>query len=237
LAEHLENISHDAVSDFLHNAEFDPQDLWEVVKDRLADSPEAYLLVDDSVQNKRYSQVIETVKVQYSGNEHGLVRGIGLVNLVHTDGWQGSSYPIDYRVYDPDHDGQSKNEHFREMFRAAHAEKQVQARRIAFDSWYAGAENLKLIHRSGWTFYTTLKSNRKVSLSKETGYDKRAAGPGATGWQTGRIVTCNCKLLSSANWPTWAYRQTQSVGSKQRLPPPQRPRKRNFRCGCSSYPR
>jgi len=27
-----------------------------------------------------------------------------------------------------------------------------------------------MIHRSGWTFYTTLKSNRKVSLSKEMGY-------------------------------------------------------------------
>jgi len=27
-----------------------------------------------------------------------------------------------------------------------------------------------LIHRSGWTFFTTLKSNRKVCISKETGY-------------------------------------------------------------------
>jgi hypothetical protein len=31
-------------------------------------------------------------------------------------------------------------------------------------------DNLKLIHRSGWTFFTTLKSNRKVSLTKEQGY-------------------------------------------------------------------
>lgn len=170
LAEHLENISHDAITDFLQNSAFAPQDLWAVVKDRLADSPQAYLLVDDSVQNKRYAQVIETVKVQYSGNEHGVVKGIGLVNLVHTDGFQGNTYPIDYRVYDPDHDHLTKNKHFREMFRAAHADKQLQTRRIVFDSWYAGAENLKLIHRSGWTFYTTLKSNRKVSLSKGTGY-------------------------------------------------------------------
>jgi len=42
--------------------------------------------------------------------------------------------------------------------------------RFAFDSWYSGEENLKLIDRSGWTFFTTLKSNRKVSISKETGY-------------------------------------------------------------------
>jgi hypothetical protein len=31
-------------------------------------------------------------------------------------------------------------------------------------------ENLKLIHRSGWIFFTRLQSNRWVSLSKERGY-------------------------------------------------------------------
>lgn len=57
-----------------------------MVKDRIDDSEDAFLLVDDSVQNKQYSQAIETVKLQYSGNEKGLVKGIGLVNLVHTNG-------------------------------------------------------------------------------------------------------------------------------------------------------
>jgi len=170
LSEHLENVSHDTVTDFLQNSKFTPRDLWELVKDRIDDSEEAFLLVDDSVQNKQYSHSIETVKLQYSGNEHGLVKGIGLVNLVHTNGFEGDFYAIDYRVYDPEADGKTKNEHFREMFIRANSDKQINARRIAFDSWYASAENLKMIHRSGWTFYTTLKSNRKVSLSKETGY-------------------------------------------------------------------
>jgi hypothetical protein len=170
LSEHLENVSHDTVTDFLQNSKFTPRDLWELVKDRIADSEEAFLLVDDSVQNKEYSHAIETVKLQYSGNEHGLVKGIGLVNLVHTNGFEGDFYAIDYRLYDPESDGKTKNEHFREMFIRANSDKRIKARNIAFDSWYASAENLKLIHRSGWTFYTTLKSNRKVSLSKETGY-------------------------------------------------------------------
>ena len=170
LSEHLENVSHDTVTDFLNNSKFTPRDLWDLVKDRIDDSEEAFLLVDDSVQNKEYSHAIETVKLQYSGNEHGLVKGIGLVNLVHTNGFEGDFYAIDYRVYDPEADGKTKNEHFREMFIRANSDKRIKARKIAFDSWYASAENLKLIHRSGWTFYTTLKSNRKVSLSKETGY-------------------------------------------------------------------
>lgn len=170
LSEHLEKVSHDVVSDFLRNSKFTPKDVWELVKNRIDDSEEAFLLVDDSVQNKEYSHVIETVKLQYSGNEHGLVKGIGLVNLVHTNGFEGNFYPINYRVYDPDSDGKTKNDHFREMFLQANLSQQIKARNIAFDAWYASADNLKLIDRSGWTFYTTLKSNRKVSLSKETGY-------------------------------------------------------------------
>jgi len=158
------------VTDFLQNSKFTPKDVWNLVKERIDDSEEAFLLVDDSVQNKQYSQSIETVKLQYSGNEHGLAKGIGLVNLVHTNGFEGDFYPLDYRVYDPEADGKTKNEHFREMFIRANSDKQIKARNIAFDSWYASVDNLKLIHRSGWTFYTTLKSNRKVSLSKETGY-------------------------------------------------------------------
>jgi len=170
LSEHLENVSHDSVTDFLQNSKFAPEDLWELVKERIDDSAEAFLLVDDSVQNKRYSQSIEPVKLQYSGNEHGLVKGIGLVNLVHTNGCLGDFYPVNYRVYHPDGDGKTKNEHFSEMFKQANQSQHIKARNIAFDSWYASVENLKLVHRSGWTFYTNLKSNRKVSISKETGY-------------------------------------------------------------------
>ncbi len=170
LSEHLENVSHDSATDFLQNSKFTPGDLWELVKNRIDDRAEAFLLVDDSVQNKQYSQAIETVKLQYSGNEHGLVKGIGLVNLVHTNGCLGDFYPVNYRIYNPDSDGKSKNEHFREMFTQAVEKQKIKARNIAFDSWYASVDNLKMIHRSGWTFYTNLKSNRRVSITKEVGY-------------------------------------------------------------------
>lgn len=158
------------MTDFLQNSRFTSRQLWELVKNRIDDSEEAFLLVDDSVQNKQYSNAIELVKRQYSGNEHGLVKGIGLVNLVHTNGMMGEFYPINYRIYNPDSDGKTKNEHFQEMFKEANINQQIKARKIAFDSWYASAENLKMIDRSDWTFYTNLKSNRKVSQTKEVGY-------------------------------------------------------------------
>jgi len=55
LSEHLEKVSHDVVTDFLQNSKFTPKTVWELVKDRIDDSEEAFLLVDDSVQNKQYS--------------------------------------------------------------------------------------------------------------------------------------------------------------------------------------
>ena len=170
MADHKPNLSHDVVSDFLRRERFKPADLWSIVKDQIDDSASASIIVDDSVQDKRYSHFIELVKNQYSGNEHGTVKGIGLVNFIHSAGNDGNFWPIDYRIYHPDTDGKTKNDHFTEMFLRLITHKQLKTRRILFDTWYASVDNLKLIHKHGWTFFTTLKSNRLVSLSRESGY-------------------------------------------------------------------
>lgn len=163
-------MSHDAVSNFLKREKFTPRQLWQVVEPYITNRADGFLIADDSVQNKRYSKFIDLVKKQYSGNEHGLVRGIGIVNLVHSSGEKCDFFPIDYRIYDDKTDGKTKNEHFREMFITAVANKGLLCRTILFDSWYALVDNLKLIHGCDWTFFTTLKSNRMVSLSKDTGF-------------------------------------------------------------------
>jgi len=168
LANHLAQVSHDAVSDFLARQRITAHNLYESVSPLLNDSEEAYLILDDSVQDKRYSTKIELTKRQYSGAEHGLVRGIGVVNLVHSDGQ--NFYPIDFRIYAPQSDGKTKNEHFREMVLAALDTKKLQARTFLFDSWYASVENLKLIHKRERYFVTTLKDNRLVSPNSQTGY-------------------------------------------------------------------
>jgi hypothetical protein len=170
-AEHKPDLSHDVVSDFLAQQRFVPADLWAIVKAQVDDLETACIIVDDSVQAKRYSYFIELVKKQYSGNEHGIVKGIGLVNFIHSVGNDGEFWPIDYRIYHPDTDGKSKNDHFEEMFLRLTTHKQLKARRILFDAWYASVGNLKLIHRAGWTFFTTLKSNRLVSVDRERGYE------------------------------------------------------------------
>lgn len=168
LAKHLEGVSHDTVNDYLHRERLTARHLWEQVKPILKDSPDAYLIVDDSVQAKKHARKMELVKRQYSGNEGGLVQGIGVVNLVHSDG--EDYYPIDFRIYAKEMDGKSKNHHFRQMLLNAKQDKGIQAQTVLFDSWYGSWENLKLVNRLQMVFFTTLKSNRLVSLSPERGY-------------------------------------------------------------------
>ena len=99
-----------------------------------------------------------------------MVCGIGLVNLVHSSGEAGDFLPLDYRVYAPDEDQKTKNDHFLDLFDGIVKAGKMLYKKILFDSWYAGSTHLKRIHRAGWTFSTTLKSNRLVSLTKESGY-------------------------------------------------------------------
>ena len=186
LAAHLPTTTHDQVNRFLRKNILSASQLKELVQPLIHDSPEAFLLVDDSVQDKRYSRFIALTKRQYSGNVHGMVRGIGLVNLVHSSGEAGDFLPLDYRIYAPDEDGKTENDHFRDLFDAVVAAGKLLARTILFDSWYAGSTNLKHIHHAGWTFFTTLKSNRLVSLAKESGYQRLdTLEPPPRGWSYG----------------------------------------------------
>ena len=132
-------LSHDQVTRFLSSSKFSPSELWEQVAPHIQDHADSFVIVDDSVQDKRYARFIELAKVQYSGNVHGLVNGINLVNMVHSNGIDGE---IDYRIYHPSTDGKTKNDHFREMFARLITHKNLKAKKILFDTWYASMENL-----------------------------------------------------------------------------------------------
>ena len=109
LSHHKQTLSHDAVSDFLSHSKMSSQDLWNIVDPHLEESDNAMIIFDDSVQDKRYSRFIELVKRQYSGNAKSIVQGIGWVNMVYWTGNEGDFYPIDYRIYHPETDNQTKN--------------------------------------------------------------------------------------------------------------------------------
>jgi hypothetical protein len=78
-------------------------------------SVHGFVIFDDTVLDKNFSHKIELVRLQFSGNAHGLIKGIGLVNCVHVNPETGQYWVIDYRIYDPEWDGKSKLDHVQDM--------------------------------------------------------------------------------------------------------------------------
>ena len=173
LADHFAGLSHDAVHRFLRDEKLTPRLLWEKVSPLLVQSSSAYLIFDDTVLDKRYSTAIEGVRRQYSGNEHGLVRGIGLVNCVYYDPINERFWVIDYRVFDPEIDGKSKLSHVLDMLSSLKY-RGVLFQTVLMDSWYATQklmaqidqiEVMKYLIREAKVFYCPIKVNRKVDAS------------------------------------------------------------------------
>lgn len=76
-ADHSEKFAHDAINRFLRNEKFTPRLVWENVQSQVVQTPQAYVVFDDTVLDKNYAHQIELVRRQYSGNAHGVIQGIG----------------------------------------------------------------------------------------------------------------------------------------------------------------
>jgi hypothetical protein len=156
-------MAHDSVSRWLSTSKFTPSDLWNQTKG-LVNIKTGYLVVDDTLLDKRYSRVNELAKVQYSGDYHELTNGICLVNLLWVN--EEKFIPVDYRVYYKGNDDKTKNDHFQDMLRRA-KQRGFSPFYVLMDTWYSSIDNLKLISRElEWHFICNLKSNRKVSISQ-----------------------------------------------------------------------
>lgn len=106
-------LSHDSISRWLADAHCRPKDIWQQAKTHVLKTS-GILIADDTVSNKSRSAQIELVRYQYSGTEHDVVKGIGMLNFLWVDE-ANEVCPIDVRVYEPKEDGKTKNDHFREL--------------------------------------------------------------------------------------------------------------------------
>lgn len=84
-ADHSEQYSHDAINRLLAQDKMTPRLVWENVQGDVKQVAGGYLVFDDTVSDKRYSRQIELVRRQYSGNAHGVIRGIGIVTCVYVN--------------------------------------------------------------------------------------------------------------------------------------------------------
>ncbi|QOV22108.1 IS701 family transposase [Anabaenopsis elenkinii] len=160
LAEHLEQISHDAINYYLKREKLTPRLLWENVKDIIEGDANGYIIFDDSVLDKRYSQEIEMVRRQYSGNEHGVVKGIGVVSCVYVNPQVKRFWVVDYRIFNPDVDGKTKIDHVKDMLSNLVYQKLLPFDTVLMDTWYAVNSLMLYIDSLEKVYYCPLKNNR-----------------------------------------------------------------------------
>lgn len=178
MARLLPDISHDQITRFLAQQELTDKDLWHIVKPqvRQVQSPDAVLIIDDSVEEKPYTDESELITWHFDHTTNRTLKGINLLSALYYS--QGTSLPVAFElikktvlVTDPKtgkdkwQSPVTKNELARAMI-AAVTHKQIPFRYVLTDIWFASAENMVFIkNKAHKDFILPLKSNRKVALT------------------------------------------------------------------------
>ena len=180
LSELLEGeLSHDQVSRYLAGPKKTASDLWRTVKSfvREVQSEQGVLIIDDSIEEKPYTDENDIVCWHYDHSKDRILKGINFLTALYHS--QGVSVPVGFHLVaktekytDPKTQKEkrrspvSKNEVCRALIKQA-VTNRIPFRCVLFDVWFASAENMVFLkqqqHRD---FICPLKANRKVALSQ-----------------------------------------------------------------------
>ncbi|WP_342221080.1 IS701 family transposase [Candidatus Fukatsuia endosymbiont of Tuberolachnus salignus] len=215
-------VSHDSVICRLKNRCFRPKELWQLVAPSIERGAPCLVIAADTVLAKKRSKKIELFNYQYSGNEQGVIAGIGLVNLLWQGLETGESVPIDYRIDDKETAGKTKSSHFCDMLKLAKA-RGISPEAVVMDAWYSSLDNLNAIRSPGWIGVTTLRKhrivNRNVTLASldipEEGLSVHLRGDG---WVTvfKFVAKHGCIDYVATNQETPTRRQISAVTEARR---------------------
>jgi hypothetical protein len=164
-ADHAEAFSHDAINRYLAGDRITPRLVWENVRADVVQTAVGYVVFDDTVVDKNYSRHIELVRRPYSGNAHGVIKGIGVVTCVYVNPTTDQFWIIDYRLYAPETDGKTKLEHVHEMLTNLVYQKHLAFQAVLMDTWYATKPLMLAIEALHKVYYCPLKDNRHVDDS------------------------------------------------------------------------
>jgi Transposase DDE domain len=173
-------VSHDQITRMLSGNKQGAVALWRKVKPtvRKIESEEGVIILDDSIEEKPYTDENAMVCWHYDHSKQHMVKGINFLSALYHS--QGFTLPVGYvlvektEVYVDKKDGKtkrrspiSKNEHARHLLQSA-VDNHIPFSYVLNDVWFASAENMCFIHLElKKQFVMPLKSNRKVALSRE----------------------------------------------------------------------
>ena len=173
-----EDVSHDQVTRHLSGTRKTSADLWHIVKPfvRKVQSETGVLIIDDSIEEKPYTDENSIVCWHYDHSKERNVKGINFVTSLYAS--QGVSLPVGFHLIaktenyldkktqkEKRRSPVSKNEIARGLIEQA-VRNQLPFRFCLFDSWFSSAENMRFIkHEQERDFICPIKTNRKVAVS------------------------------------------------------------------------
>lgn len=176
-------ISHDQVTRLLSSGNIDSSALWKEVKPICWEisNEDGVLIIDDSVEEKKYTDRNELICWHYDHTQGRSVKGVNFLTALYYS--QDVSMPVSVEWIKKDQQvtnkktgkvsyksAKTKNEYFREM--VVRATGQVRFKYVLADSWFSGAENLNwVVQDCKREFIIAIKENRKAALSEA---DKQA---------------------------------------------------------------
>jgi hypothetical protein len=180
MARLLPDISHDQITRFLSQQELTDKDLWKIIKPhvRRVQSEEAVLIIDDTVEEKPYTDESELISWHFDHTKNRSVKGINLLSALYLS--QDTSLPVAFELIkktelvtnqksgkDKWQSKRTKNEMARDLI-ASVVRKQVPFRYVLTAIWFSSSENMLFIkQKMKKDFILPLKGNRKVALSEE----------------------------------------------------------------------
>jgi hypothetical protein len=179
LSELLEGVvSHDQVTRYLAGTKKTTTELWRTVKAfvREVQSEEGVLIIDDSIEEKPYTDENDIVCWHYDHSKDRMLKGINFLTALYSS--QGVSVPVGFHLVaktekygDPKTQKEkrrspvSKNAVCQEQIKQA-VTNGIPCRFVLFDVWFASAATMMLIkQKQKRDFICPLKTNRKVALS------------------------------------------------------------------------
>ena len=127
------------------------------------DWTKGWLMIDDTIIEKKYAEKIKCVYKQYSSKNKGFIKGISLTVVLWSDGKR--NIPIKFMIYEKDKNGKAKmtkNEFALKSIQYA-LQLGVRPSKVCFDSKYASKEFLNYLNKNSLRYYTQAASNRSFN--------------------------------------------------------------------------
>jgi hypothetical protein len=215
--------SHDQITRFLGKEQYDQKRYWKTIKPiiREVEREDGVILMDDTIEEKPYTDENEIVCYHYDHTQGRSVKGINIVNFVyHTCLARGEeiSIPVAFElvskteVYQDKKTGKhkrkskiSKNEQVRERLKILVHQNQLKFKYVLWDSWFSAKENMQLVKQKlGKEFVAAIKANRLVALSEP---DKREGQFVAVSELDLKAGQCRLVYLKGLDFPVLLAKQ------------------------------